>query len=100
EDFEALVAAMGDGVCVTNNRFSSDLFALTDPGRVVLLDPVAEKDNAIPRRLRDEQGMEVVELPRTLATQFNIDTPSDAIALALSGRAGPRLTAALADAPA
>lgn len=99
-DFEALVLAMADGVCVTNNRFSSDLFALTDPQSVALLDPVAEKDNAIPRRLRDEHGVEVVELPRTLATQFNLDTPSDALALALSGRAGPRLTAALADAPA
>ncbi len=102
-DFEALVAPLrGDAatVCVTNNRFSSDLFALADPRRVADLDPVAEKDNAIPRRLRDEQRFEVVELLRTLETQFNIDTPSDALALALSGRAGPRLTAALEGGPA
>ena len=97
-DFEAFVAPVrtaGAPVCVTNNRFSSDLFALAEPRRMAELDPVADKDNAIPRRLRDEHGFEVVELPRTLETQFNIDTPSDALALALSGRAGPRLTAAL-----
>ena len=104
-DFEALVAPLSNGsagqdVIVTNNRFSSDLFALAAPRRVADLDPTAENDNAIPRRLRDEHGFEVIELPRTLETQFNIDTPSDAIALALSGRAGPRLTAALADVPA
>ena len=103
-DFEALVAplaAYGDApVCVTNNRFSSDLFALADPRRVADLDPAADKDNAIPRRLRDEHGFEVVELPRTLETQFNLDTPSDALALALSGRGGPRLTAALDGVPA
>jgi len=104
DDFEALVAPLRgestSGVVVTNNRFSSDLFAIVDPRRVGDLDPVAVNDNAIPRRLRDEHGLEVVELPRTLETQFNIDTPSDAIALALSGRGGPRLTAALADVPA
>lgn len=97
-DFEALVAPLREvkaSVCVTNNRFSSDLFALAAPRRVADLDPVADKDNAIPRRLRDEHGFEVVELPRTLETQFNIDTPSDALALALSARVGPRLTAAL-----
>lgn len=104
-DFEALVAPLAHGggmpeTVVTNNRFSSDLFALADPRRVGDLDPVATNDNGIPRRLRDEHSFEVVELPRTLETQFNIDTPSDALALALSGRGGPRLTAALADVPA
>ena len=103
-DFEALVAPLRRAdaatACATNNRFSSDLFALADPRRVADLDPAADKDNAIPRRLRDEHGFEVVELPRTLETQFNLDTPSDALALALSGRGGPRLTAALDGVPA
>ncbi len=103
-DFAALVeplqGADASDTVVTNNRFSSDLFAIADPPRVADLDPVAVNDNAIPRRLRDEHGLEVVELPRTLETQFNIDTPSDAIALALSGRGGSRLTAALSEVPA
>ena len=103
-EFEAIAAPLrapgAANVIVTNNRFSSDLFALADLQRVADLDPAALTDNAIPRRLRDEHGMEVLELPRTLATQFNLDTPSDAIALALSGRGGPRLTAALAGVPA
>ena len=103
-EFEAIAAPLrapgAANVIVTNNRFSSDLFALADLQRVADLDPAALTDNAIPRRLRDEHGMEVLELPRTLATQVNLDTPSDAIALALSGRGGPRLTAALAGVPA
>lgn len=41
--------------------------------------------------------MEVVELPRTLATQFNLDTPNDLAALALAGRGGPRLQRVLRD---
>lgn len=103
EDFEAVRGALAGGgahAVVTNNRFSSDLFALADVRCVEALDPLPEKDNAIPRRLRDEQGFEVIELRRTLATQFNLDTPADALALALSGRGGARLTSALEAAPA
>ena len=98
-------ARMGDmlrgagpgGACVTNNRYSSDLFVVDSIQRLAALDPLPVDDNAIPRRLREEQGVEVIELPRTLATQFNIDTPSDALALAISGRGGPRLQAVLDD---
>jgi hypothetical protein len=89
---DALQAASGPR-CVTNNRFSADLFALTEPGLLARLDPLPHADNAVPRRLYDEHGVEIVELPRTLETQFNIDTPNDLAALALSRRAGPRLAA-------
>ncbi len=99
EDFagiaQALMGATRTGACVTNNRYSSDLFVLDSLGALASLDPSPVDDNAIPRRLREERGVEVIELPRTLATQFNIDTPSDALALAISGRAGARLTATL-----
>jgi len=94
---DALRGVGPHGICVTNNRYSSDLFALDSLEHLAALDPVPVDDNAIPRRLRDERGVEVVELPRTLATQFNIDTPSDALALAISGRGGPRLQAVLDD---
>ncbi|MQC19341.1 MAG: hypothetical protein DWG83_02055, partial [Chloroflexi bacterium] len=94
---EALRGDSAAGICVTNNRYSSDLFGLDSIGRLAALDPLPTDDNAIPRRLHEEQGVEVIELPRTLATQFNIDTPSDSLALAISGRGGPRLQAALDD---
>lgn len=97
EHYRALVAPLSAGeACVTNNRFSADLFALRPASLLVRLDPGPEKDNAVPRRLREEHGVAVTELPRTLETQFNLDTPNDLVALALSGRAGPRLREVLA----
>lgn len=84
--------------CVTNNRFSADLVALAPAQRLAALDPLPLTDNAIPRRLHDEHGVEVVELPRTLATQFNLDTPADLAALRVCGLGGPRLRALLAGA--
>ncbi len=93
--------ALADGVageapaCLTNNFFSADLFALAPARLVAALDPPPDADNSVPRRLRQEHGVEVEELPRTAATQLNIDSPVDMVALALSGRAGGRLGAVL-----
>lgn len=91
---QALAAAPGDR-CVTNNRFSADIYALAPAGLLARLDPPPAADNAVPRRLHDQHVVEVVEVARTLATQFNLDTPMDLVALALAGRGGPRLQAAL-----
>ncbi|RLT34603.1 MAG: hypothetical protein DWI58_20385 [Chloroflexi bacterium] len=90
--------AAGGGVCVTNNRFSADLFAFAPASLLARLDPSPANDNAVPRRLRDEHGVEVSEPPRTLETQYNLDSPADLIALGLSGRAHPRLTAVIEEA--
>lgn len=75
-----------DGRFVTNNFFSSDLTAWT-PGEAIMRVQPFERDNALPRRLRDDAGLAPVILPRTTATQFDLDTPSDLAALELS-RAG------------
>jgi len=99
EHYQALLAPLGASEgCVTNNRFSADLFAVRPASMLARLAPGPEKDNAVPRRLREECGVEVFELPRTLETQFNLDTPNDLVALALSGRAGPRLRVVLDEA--
>ncbi|MGI8925910.1 MAG: hypothetical protein ACR2HN_04595 [Tepidiformaceae bacterium] len=68
---------------VTNNFFSADVTAWT-PGNAV--DRIAHfaRDNVLPRRLRDEAGLAPVILPRTTATQFDLDTPADLAVLALS----------------
>lgn len=97
-DWLALARAL-DGAtgprCVANNRFSADLYALAPASAFALLDPSPAADNAVPRTLWDRHGVELVELPRTPATQFNLDTPNDLAALALAGLGGPRLRATL-----
>ena len=95
---DAGTAGGAAGVCVTNNRFSADLFALAPAALLARLDPPPASDNVVPRRLRDQCGVEVTEPPRTLETQYNLDSPADLIALHLSERAQPRLAAVIAEA--
>ena len=83
------------GRVVTNNRFSADCFALAPATLLARLDPPPPSDNGVPRSLRDEHGVEVIELPRTLETQYNLDSPIDLLALHLTRRARPRLAAIL-----
>lgn len=97
-DWRALAEALGDSGaprCVANNRFSADVYALAPASLFARLDPPPAADNGVPRRLAEQHGVELVELPRTVATQFNIDTPNDLAALALAGQGGPRLLALL-----
>ena len=110
-EFEALASALdaavgteeasegGAAVGVSNNFFSADLFGLRPAALLAALDPPPTKDNNVPRRLREEHGAVFEELPRTLATQTNLDTPIDLATLALSGRGGPRLRAVLEEVP-
>jgi len=71
-----------DGRFVTNNFFSSDLTAWT-PGSAIEDAGEFSRDNFLPRRLRDEAGLAPVILPRTTATQFDLDTPVDLAVLGL-----------------
>ncbi|TAJ19278.1 MAG: hypothetical protein EPO65_07225 [Dehalococcoidia bacterium] len=99
-EWRALVGALGSPAlprCVANNRFSADIYAVAPASTLALLDPAPATDNAVPRRLWDQHGVELIELPRTVQTQFNLDTPSDLAALALVGHSGPRLLALLRD---
>ena len=48
----------------------------------------------LPRRLRDDAGLASIVLPRTTATQFDLDTPSDLAILALSEGLPPELAEA------
>ena len=94
-DFTEVVAGLGRGLCVTNNSFSSDLIAFhVDEPTLAVLESVG-RDNSLARALTDA-GLPVTELPRTLATQMDIDAPSDLMVLALTGQGGPRLRGHLA----
>jgi hypothetical protein len=83
-----------DRAVISNNYFSADLVAFT-PGAAIHRIPPAESDNLLPRLLHDHAGLESLPLPRTSATQFNIDSPSDLVLLRIAGGAGSRLTAFL-----
>ncbi|MBI5946883.1 MAG: hypothetical protein HY875_01935 [Chloroflexi bacterium] len=83
-----------DGRFVTNNFFSADLTAWT-PGDALGRLGRIERDNVLPRRLRDEAGLAPVLLPRTTATQFDLDTPADLATLALTPGLAPELAEAV-----
>jgi hypothetical protein len=83
--------ADGDNVIVSNNYFSADLVAFT-PGDALERIELPDADNLLPRLLHDQAGLESRPLPRSSATQFNIDSPADLAMLKLAGGAGPRLT--------
>ncbi len=85
EDFAAVAEGLGRGgdVAVTNNFYSSDLTAWS-PGEVLARVGPFERDNVLARRLRDEAGLEVTVLPRSVRTAFDLDTPAELAVLALS----------------
>ena len=90
DDFREVVSRLTRGVIVTNNSFSSDLVAFPANERALAAVERVERDNALARAF-NEAGLPVDELPRTVATQMDIDSPSDLLVLALTGDGGPRL---------
>ena len=91
DDFRELAGSLTRDIALTNNSFSSDLAAF--PVSEGVLDAIAplERDNALARALEENAGLAVGELPRTIETQMDIDSPSDLAVLALTGEGGPRL---------
>ncbi|MCA9823887.1 MAG: hypothetical protein KC482_00955 [Dehalococcoidia bacterium] len=83
-----------DGRFVTNNFFSADLTGWT-PGDAIEGVSKFDRDNVLPRRLRDEAGLVPVVMPRTTATLFDIDTPADLTVLALSEATPPAIRGAM-----
>ena len=95
-DFAAVRAALDEGetAAVANNFFSADLTAWRPATALARTGPFA-RDNAIPRRLRDDAGLAVAVLPRSTRTAFDLDTPAELAALALAEATPPTLRAAL-----
>ncbi len=69
-------------VLVTNNLHSSDWAAFAPANAIRPLVPWLERDNAVPWVWREKTGFPVRVLPRSAATQMDIDTPFDLLALA------------------
>jgi hypothetical protein len=76
---------------ITNNAFSSDLVAFPVNDAVLETIRATQRDNPLARFLEESAALTIAELPRTLATQMDIDAPSDLTVLALTGEGGPRL---------
>jgi hypothetical protein len=98
DDFFSLghYLGMAWNMVLTNNRYSAD-FAAFVPGQALFQVQPPAKDNLLPRVLHDEAALTLQELPRSTATQFNIDTPSDLAIMKVVRRGGPRLKAWLDD---
>jgi hypothetical protein len=81
-----------DAAVVSNNYFSADLVGFV-PGDVVRDIELPNNDRILPRLLVQQAGLINQSLPRTMANQFDLDTPCDLAVLARAGGAGPRLQA-------
>jgi hypothetical protein len=88
----ALALARGQGA-IANNAHSSDLVAVRPASALLAIAP-PERDNALARALSQEAGLTVHELPRTLSSLFDIDSPTDVAVLALTRLAPGRHLAA------
>jgi hypothetical protein len=80
-----------NAIVITNNAFSSDIIGFPVSESVLGAIRTSSRDNALARALEERAGLMLEELPRTVATQFDIDAPSDLAVLALTGEGGPRL---------
>ena len=89
---EDLLAA--ERLLITNNFYSAD-FAAFSPTSVLLDHPLPDKDNELGWLLGEDAGLPIRELPRSGATQFDIDTPMDLLTLAIHPDAGPHARACL-----
>jgi hypothetical protein len=76
-----------------NNYYSCDFAAFTDTSSLLQL-PLPATDNGLGFLLSDH-GVKCYSLPRSLATQFDLDTPIDLLLLKEAARGGARLQAFL-----
>jgi hypothetical protein len=100
EDLAGIALRLQGGGAVTNNPYSADLTGFPVTPQAVAAAALAGRDNALPRVLESRTDVLVESLARTVATQFDIDTPADLAALAVAVGSslpgpGPRLAACL-----
>jgi len=97
DDVDRLLATASGGGhrALTNNRYSSDVCAVSDAGVLRGL-PALPTDNALPRWLEEHRGYRVREMPGRRRLGVDLDTPLD-LALLAHARAAPGPLRALAD---
>jgi 2-phospho-L-lactate guanylyltransferase (CobY/MobA/RfbA family) len=92
QEFVGIAHELGrqDSVVITNNLYSADLVAFS-PGKALKKIKPPDSDNPLARLLAEQAGLSPRPLPRSVSSQFDIDSPSDLAILTLVGGAGPRL---------
>jgi len=83
-----------DRQLITNNFYSSDLVAF-GPTSILEEHAPPDNDNELAWLLGEDAGLPIHELPRTGATQFDVDTPADLLTLVAHPEAGPHTKAYL-----
>jgi hypothetical protein len=83
-----------DRLLITNNFYSSDWAAFA-PASVLQDQPLPETDNELAWILGEDAGLPIRELPRTAATQFDVDTPVDLLTLSAHPGVGRHTRACL-----
>jgi hypothetical protein len=78
-----------ENAALFNNFYSCDFAAFTDASSLLRL-PLPKRDNGIGFLLADS-NVKCYSLPRSLTTQFDVDTPADVLLLKESGRGGPAM---------
>lgn len=93
-DAERLIeaAARPGRRAATNNRYSSDVCAVSD-ARALRSLPALPSDNALPRWLEERAGFVVSDLPGRSRLALDLDTPLDLSLISLSDRAPAGLVA-------
>jgi hypothetical protein len=96
QEFVGIVQELGrgEGRVVANNYYSADLVAFSPADALRRIDLPAI-DNPLARLLAEQAGLATHTLVRSVASQFDIDSPADLAVLTLVGGAGPRLQALL-----
>lgn len=84
-------ATGGGRRALTNNRYSSDICAVSD-ARSLLDVPPLPSDNALPRWLEERAGFSVADLAGRERLAIDLDTPLDLALLALTRQAPRALT--------
>jgi len=97
EEFRVLAESLkiSDAVVLTNNPQSADLIAFT-PAKALLSIAPPSDDNNLANALCQQGLLPRVLLPHSLGVHFDLDTPTDALLMALSPRTGPEARDVLA----
>jgi hypothetical protein len=90
----ALKLASSHNTLITNNIYSSDFVAFT-PGTAVEGVELPRADNPLASLLAQRAGLKAICLPRSAASLFDVDTPTDLMVLKLHPAAGPQTRAYL-----
>jgi hypothetical protein len=83
-----------DRLLIANNFYSTDFAAFT-PTNVLETVELPEVDNDLGWQLGEVAGLPIRELPRTAATQLDVDTPTDLMTLSGHPALGPHTRAYL-----